>query len=727
MRIEQSGHIGIGTNDPIQSLHLYNATTYADFGLEADARKYVIGVGHAGESSYSVPSKFYIFDNNATTMRFVIDTDGDIGIGTAVPSRRVHIHSDDDTRGILIHNTSTTSYAEMHLSASREYRVGTGGSGTGANAKDNWYVYDSTAAAHRFTINPSGDVGINDYSPSYKLDVNGTGRFVGALTLDAGLTLTGDTTMTGDLTVGGTVTAQEFHAEFVSSSIIYESGSTKFGDTMDDTHDFTGSINLLHPDAGGIALKDSTGVGLQLGEFAYTTNNSYTGITHTGLTGAADYMMISAGSDTYISAQNTSGVFIRGGGNNSTQEIQIPDADTTAYITLKTATAYFTGDVGIGTNNPGAKLQIGDGTAQDGITINALQASNNTILSTLMFENNGDTVAMINAYRGATGTAGELRFGTQATTGVADRMTITSAGYVGIGTTNPTYPLHIYSGDDLPLLVQSTDDLARILLKDNDTDVYIAAKDTHASIGGNNTLHANNMNINTSNGCVGFGTAAPSTNYRLHLVGSAGSTASGMYIQSFTNYGIFVNGTGTGTAHISGYFGGSGAATTNTALYATATGATNNYGLIVAAGDVGIGTTIPYFKAQIGGTQEFTLGYRDFTSDLHIHNPSATTAVGAYAGAITFGGTSATGATPLITSGIAAIQTGADSEHIGLAFFTHPSSDGTVDVAEAMRISAAGYVGIGTTSDDAAQLRIHSGINDIHTIKTTKGNRGNAL
>jgi hypothetical protein len=145
------------------------------------------------------------------------------------------------------------------------------------------------------------------------------------------------------------------------------------------------------------------------------------------------------------------------------------------------------------------------------------------------------------------------------------------------------------------------------------------------------------------------------------------------------------------------------------------------------SGYVGIGTTIPYFKTQITGTQEFTLGYRDFTSDLHIHNPSATTAVGAYAGAITFGGTSATGTTPLITSGIAAVQTGADSEQIGLAFFTHPSSNGTVDVAEAMRISAAGYVGIGSTSDDASQLRIHSGINDIHTIKTTKGNRGNAL
>ena len=52
----------------------------------------------------------------------------------------------------------------------------------------------------------------------------------------------GDQTVAGNLTVDGTVTAQEFHTEFVSSSIIYESGSTKFGDTADDKHNFTGSL-----------------------------------------------------------------------------------------------------------------------------------------------------------------------------------------------------------------------------------------------------------------------------------------------------------------------------------------------------------------------------------------------------------------------------------------------------------------------------------------------------
>ena len=45
-----------------------------------------------------------------------------------------------------------------------------------------------------------------------------------------------------DLTATGTVTAQEFHTEFVSASIVYASGSNKFGDTFDDRHEFTGSL-----------------------------------------------------------------------------------------------------------------------------------------------------------------------------------------------------------------------------------------------------------------------------------------------------------------------------------------------------------------------------------------------------------------------------------------------------------------------------------------------------
>ena len=48
----------------------------------------------------------------------------------------------------------------------------------------------------------------------------------------------------GDITASGAIVAEEFKTDFVSGSILYNSGSSKFGDTRDDTHEFTGSISL---------------------------------------------------------------------------------------------------------------------------------------------------------------------------------------------------------------------------------------------------------------------------------------------------------------------------------------------------------------------------------------------------------------------------------------------------------------------------------------------------
>jgi len=62
--------------------------------------------------------------------------------------------------------------------------------------------------------------------------------------LNGDFNLGGNLTSTGDLTVDGIITAKEFHTEFVSASIIYQSGSTKFGDTSDDVHQFTGSLEV---------------------------------------------------------------------------------------------------------------------------------------------------------------------------------------------------------------------------------------------------------------------------------------------------------------------------------------------------------------------------------------------------------------------------------------------------------------------------------------------------
>ena len=81
---------------------------------------------------------------------------------------------------------------------------------------------------------------------SYDFYNNGTSYFNSTVNVDGAFAQSGGDTSTfsGDVTVAGTLTAQEFHTEFISSSILHESGSTVFGNSSDDTHEFTGSVNV---------------------------------------------------------------------------------------------------------------------------------------------------------------------------------------------------------------------------------------------------------------------------------------------------------------------------------------------------------------------------------------------------------------------------------------------------------------------------------------------------
>ena len=48
--------------------------------------------------------------------------------------------------------------------------------------------------------------------------------------------------LSGSLIVTGDVIAEQFITEKINTSIIYRSGSTLFGDSADDNHNFTGSV-----------------------------------------------------------------------------------------------------------------------------------------------------------------------------------------------------------------------------------------------------------------------------------------------------------------------------------------------------------------------------------------------------------------------------------------------------------------------------------------------------
>ena len=70
----------------------------------------------------------------------------------------------------------------------------------------------------------------------------GTASLSGSYELIGDQRITGSLYMSGNFYVAGTASVDYLVSSYESSSIIYSSGSTKFGDTLDDTHEFTGSI-----------------------------------------------------------------------------------------------------------------------------------------------------------------------------------------------------------------------------------------------------------------------------------------------------------------------------------------------------------------------------------------------------------------------------------------------------------------------------------------------------
>lgn len=80
--------------------------------------------------------------------------------------------------------------------------------------------------------------------------LTGTGSFSSlqvnnTLTVNHGETIvSGSALVTSNLTVLGSVNTRQFNISIISSSILFESGSSKFGNTSDDLHQFTGSVDI---------------------------------------------------------------------------------------------------------------------------------------------------------------------------------------------------------------------------------------------------------------------------------------------------------------------------------------------------------------------------------------------------------------------------------------------------------------------------------------------------
>ena len=179
MRIDSSGNVGIGTTSPQAKL---TVSASGASGLEFFANAPGGGAGTYIQS-YNRSGAAYVntaYYANAHTFwangsdRMVIDSSGNVGIGTSTATYKTNIVYTNSAGGVAetglyLRNTATGNSTQMLFDGNRSWSLLAQGS-FGAPA-GGFTIQDNTAGANRLSIDASGNVGIGTSSPGTPLDV----------------------------------------------------------------------------------------------------------------------------------------------------------------------------------------------------------------------------------------------------------------------------------------------------------------------------------------------------------------------------------------------------------------------------------------------------------------------------------------------------------------------------------------------------------------------------
>ncbi|MCR4279339.1 MAG: tail fiber domain-containing protein [Candidatus Zambryskibacteria bacterium] len=570
---------------------------------------------------------------------------------------------------------------------------------------------------------------------------------IGTLTLGSGtlgnLLLTGSTTLQNFTFVNATgtsATTTNFFSATASSTNLFSSLLSVGGTALNVTAGGIVGIGITNPTSklqvvGDLRIESSAGGNGYImyrngtsGELEFQGNQSgYTGYHFKNSDGASRVMI----SSTTAGAPN--GGIVGIATTNPRNALDVNGAvavGTYAGVSAAPSNGLIvSGNVGIGTTNPSEKLEVSG---------NLLVTGNSTT-----------TNATTTNFFSATASSTNL-FSSLLSVGGTQGLNVIAGGNVGIGTTTPSAWLTLASGSGGTIFSEGikinrgTVNAQYSLINQNGGELNILSIVEGGGASGAINFQRHNAGSGSpsssmyisSTGNVGIGTTGPG--YLLHVVGSSATALAAAAIQNSSAAAA-------ATVQLNGDLGITGSAVTNVAgsvlfgkeLEWTTTDATRDGYLafstllnsasgermrITSAGNVGIGTTNPIARLDLGG------GYGSSGAKLLWYNDNSSGELAGTKGGIYLDRFSLSNNTTMVFATAAAAP--------GSLIFASKDTGGTTLVARMTVLGESGNVGIGTTgpevqlqigSNDSVVKAIEVRYSSVPTFWTNSYDGGNAL
>lgn len=613
LTIKSSGNVGIGTDSPAAKLTV-NAATYnvqiisatigaqnAGIGIDSNATYYGISLFSQGSKVFTVESNAGLLvganyqTSNAPTNGAIIE--GNVGVGTASPGYNLDLGANTSALNVGAYGGGGSGTIRL-LGESLFYFSGGGiGSilamGSADSGMDFDLSLDAGGSGRLYIDGATGNVGVattNPYFPfQVKLATNSIAHF-------------GNGTSIGNGVYSGIgIGYSESGPTFAKSAIVQE----QLGDNA-----ARGKIHILNDgtyDNSNATLADArltidyngkVGIGVTSPSAHFEINNNsnsaFTSIVRSGYGYTIESFQsdTSRGQFTTYGSHNggvSNGLFLINsyGASDVAGDIQLQPGDPNATKALIVKSS---GNVGIGTGSPGTKLHVAGnaffGSAGSfentngwssvidnyGTTNSRIATRTNAITLDIMAHNTGWSDSIAGGII-STRTNHALTLGTNN----SQRLVIQNTGLIGIGTSNPSYLLHLVSSNSRSILESNSstaadsmnlelwksrgsnssktaltdgDTLGNIAFRGYDGSSYVAAAGMHAVVNGTVTTGSlptdlrfmtnssssswsEKMRI-TASGTVGIGISVPTASLEVNSSGN-GTENRGVKVTYYNN------------------------------------------------------------------------------------------------------------------------------------------------------------------------------------------------